>query len=222
MPFDFGSNALITSEDLSRFIWGVDDAATDVSIGLSSQQIFSNELLVKAISGQIKRYVGSEIKRSSYIEIWDNAGSDELIPKERPIKSITSLKYSPNGDFNNNVFSYPTAQLTFDEASIALRYDRFPAGRGLIQVVYDAGYDDVPDDIILAFLLQFQFLYKKVGKGDAMVGLSSISKAVGGGSENQTKDSTIKDSGLISEVVGMLKHYQRFEAPLSIMFARTQ
>jgi hypothetical protein len=49
-----------------------------------------------------------------------------------------------------------------------------------------------------------------------MVGLKMISKM----NEAQSKDDSIGKSGLISEVEGMLKSYQRFECSTSVMFTR--
>lgn len=219
MPFSFGSHALIDSAALSKFIWGVDDASSDLTVGLSSQDIFSVELAVNSISTQIMRHVSSEIKAASYTEVWDGAASDELVPTERPINSVTSIKFASNGDFSSGT-SLPPETIYYDKYSIKLRHVRTPVGRGMVQVVYNAGYSTVPYDIQMASLLQFQWIYKKFRKGDAMVGLKTIAKSVGAGSESQSKDDSLKSMALISEVVGMLESYKRLEAPLSIMFTR--
>lgn len=219
MPFSFGSHALVGSAALSKFIWGVDDAATDVNLALSTQDIFSVELAVNALSRQIMRHVSSEIKAATYTEVWDGAASDELVPTERPINSLTSIKFASDGNFSSGT-SLPAETLFFDKYSIKLRGIRTPVGRGMVQVVYNAGYVDVPDDIQMAALLQFQWLYKKFRQGDAMIGLKSVSKTVGGGSESQTKDDTIKSTALIAEAIGLLETYKRMEAPLSVMFTR--
>lgn len=224
MAFSFASHALIDSATLSKFVWGVNDAADGAASGsglpLTSQQVFSVELMVNAISRQIMRHVSSDIKAATYTEVWDGAGTDEFVPTERPINSVSSLKFAPHGDFStseNLVTAGNGLIVTADEYSIKLRGGmRTPAGRGLVQVVYNAGYSTVPEDIQLATLLQFQWAWKQLGRGDAMVGVQSISK----GPESQTKDAEIRNLGLRSEVVGLLKPYCRLEAPLSIMFTR--
>jgi hypothetical protein len=226
MAFSLGSHALVDSATLSKFIWGVDDASSGLTpTALTTQQVTAIELLVNAISRQICRHISSEIKAGTYTEVWDGAGSDDLVPSEWPINSVTSVKFSANGDFSSAT-ALPTTVIAYDKYSIKLRDVRFPIGRGLVQVVYNAGYSTVPEDIQLACLLQFQWAYKKIGKGDAMIGLQSVSKHVGSGTESQQKDPSISASGgrgnggLISEVVGFLEPYRRFEAPLSIMFSR--
>lgn len=217
MPFSFAAHALVDSSTLSKFVFGSDDGTT----GLTTQQIFAVELSINAISRQIMRHVSSDIKAAAYTETWDGAGSDEIVPAERPINSVTSVKFSGNGDFSasENLVN-ANGVITNDKYSIKFRSLRTPVGRGLIQVIYNAGYTTVPEDIQLAALLQFQWAYKKIGKGDAMVGLKTIAKSVGGGSESQMKDDSLSSSALISEVVGMLRDYRRFEPPSSIMFAR--
>lgn len=219
MPFTFADHALVDSVALSRFIWGVEDAATDTDVALSSQTIYSIELLVNAISTQIIRHVSSNIKEATYQEVWDGAASDELVPRERPISSVTAYKLSANGDFTASNIDYVTAapgMVYTDGQSILLRGLRAPVGRGLVQLTYVAGYAAVPDDIQLAVLLQFQWALRQIGKGDAMVGIKAISKM----QESQTKDDSLGTTGLRSEVIGYLAPYKRFEAPLSIMFTR--
>lgn len=213
MSFTFAAHVLITPEELSEFVFGVDDA----SVGMTTQQVASVNLMVGAISRQIIRHVGSNLKEATYTEVWDGAGSDELVPRERPIVSVSSIKFAANGQFGDSSVSLPAESFFTDGTSIKLRSVRTPSGRGLVQAVYVAGYDTVPEDIKMAHLLQFQWAYKQIGKGDAMVGIKQISKM----QESQTKDDTLAKLGLRSEVVGLLEPYIRFEAPLSIMFTRT-
>lgn len=211
MPFTFASHALVTSEAVSKFI----DGSDDWSASLTSQEKYSVELLVNAISKQIMKHVSSDIKAADYTEVWDGAGSDELVPRERPIISVTSVKFASDGDFDSQS-AIDGDGVTADSYSIRLRWGRTPVGRGLVQVVYRAGFEEVPDDIVLATLLQLQWGLRKMKRGDAFVGMQSASK----NGETQVKDRAITTYGLIAEVVGLLDPYRRFEAPLSIMFSR--
>ncbi len=224
MAFSFAPNALLTAEQVSKFLFGVDDPTTTPPQGsmapISTQQQFNIELVVNALSDQITRYVGYELKEGTFTEVWDAAGSDELVTRQQPITSVSSLKISGNGDFSGGA-TYDTQSYVWDRYSIRLRNSNFPIGRGMIQVIYTAGYSTLPNDIVMAALLQLQYLYRKIGKGDGMVGLSSIAKSVAGGAnESQSKDSNVSAEGLIGEVVGMLKSYRRMEIPNSVMYAR--
>lgn len=211
MAFNFKTHALVDSATLSKFFWGVDDASVD----LSAQDKFSIELAINAISSQIIRHCSSNIKQGTYLETWDGAASDELVPTEMPITAVASVKFAGAGDFAS-AQPLPAEVVTFDRYSIKLRGLRMPQGRGVVQVSYTAGYAEVPDDVVMATLLQFQWTYKQLGKGDSFVGIKSISK----GSESQTKDDVLARQSLRSEVVGILAPYVRLEAPGSIMFTR--
>lgn len=211
MSFNFGDDALVDARTFSRFFFKADDGSS----GLTAQDIAAIELAMGAVCAQIKRHVGSEILEGTYTEVWDGAASDELVPTERPITAVSSIKFAPNGDFSTaNVV--PSEAIFFDKYSIKLRGMRYPFGTGMTQVIYTAGYPTIPKDIQLAVIMQFQWVYKQIGKGDAMVGLKSIAKM----QESQTKDDSLGTMALRSEVVGMLENYRRFEAPLSIKFAR--
>ncbi len=223
MAFEFADHALVESETLSRFIWGVDDATGDLSPALSDAVVANVQFAINAISKQIMRHVSSNIKQANYVEAWDGAASDELVPTEFPITAVSDMRFSQIGEFDGaqNIYALSGNPVCFDKYSIKLRGFRTPAGRNAVRVSYTAGYAEIPEDIQLAVCLQFQWLYAKLGKtGDGMAGISSITKTIGGASEGMTKDSTLKKGGLISEVVGMLEGYMRLEAPLSIMFTR--
>jgi hypothetical protein len=216
MAFSFDSDALLSSEEVSKFVFNVDDATTDLTPALTTQQIFSIQLLVNSISKQFKTHCDCGIVAANYTEVWDGAASDELVPRERPINSVGSIKLAGNGDFDSATV-LPSTVYVSDRYSIKFRGGyQTPRGRGLIQVVYNAGYSTVPQDIVFAALLQFQWAYKQIGKGDAFVGIKQISKM----QESQVKDDSIGVFGLRQEVVGLLKDYRRFEVPQSVMFSR--
>lgn len=220
MAFSFADHALIDSRTLSQFIFGVDDATAGLKDGktLTAQQIAMIALCVNAASQAIIRHVCSNIKAADYCETWDGTCADELIPKEWPVLEIKTggVKFSANGDFTN-ARALPDLLTYTDGHTIMFRNGvETPRGRGLVRITYRAGYEDVPHDIQVACMLQFQWLYKQLGTGNPMLGISSISKM----QEAMSKDTALAKGGLLSEVVGILESYRRFEAPHSMMFTR--
>lgn len=210
--FTLAPHCLVDSATLSKFIYGIDDG----TVGMTSQQIANVQLCVAAASKQILNFIDLDIKAASFVEVWDGADSDELVTKQWPINSITSIKLSSNGVFTNSTPLDSSGYYT-DGNSIMFRDGfRVPRGRGLLQVIYNAGYTTVPEDLQLACLMQTQYLLQQTGKIPPMVGLESVRKM----DESQTKDKNLSEHGLRAEVEAMCKEYQRFEAPLSIMFAR--
>jgi len=216
MALTLSSTNLLTPATISKYIFGVDDITTGGN--LTTQQIAAIELTADAASAQIQRFCGFTFKSGNYTEVWDGAASDELIPREIPITSITSLKFCSNGDFSSidpmdsKLYCIGSGGMVVNLRNQLLT----PRGRGMIELKYAAGYSSIPADLQLAALRQFQYLYKQIGKGDAMVGLKSISKM----NEAQTKDDSLAGSGLTVEVEGMIRTYTRFECSTSVMFTR--
>lgn len=216
MALTLSATNLLTPTIISKFIFGVDD----VTVGsiLTSQEQVALELSADAASAQIQKYCDFTFKEGTYTEVWDGAASDELIPREIPITSITSVKFAANGIFTpesalpTDIFCIGSKGMSINLRNQVLT----PRGRGLIEIIYKAGYAVIPADLQLAALRQLQYLYKQIGKGDAMVGLKVISKM----NESQAKDDSLGKSGLTTEVEGMLKSYQRFECSTSVMFTR--
>lgn len=216
MPLTLSATNLLAEPLLSKFIWGVDDAT--VGGILTPQERVAVELAVNAASAQIQKYCDLTFVSGSYTEVWDGAANDEVIPREWPITAITSVKWAANGVFTPESIIDPSLYVIGSKGmSINFRNGMLtPRGRGLIEIIYTAGYATIPYDLQMAALKQFQYLYKQIGKGDSMLGLSQIAKM----NESQVKDASIGNSGLITEVEGMLKSYHRFECSMSVMFTR--
>lgn len=216
MALALSSTNLLTSAIISKFIFGVDD----VTVGniLTPQEITALELTANASSSQIQKYCDFTFVAGNYTEVWDGAANDEIIPREVPITSITSVKFAANGVFaqadpiDADLYAIGSRGMVINFRNGVLT----PRGRAMVEIKYAAGYSTIPYDIQFATLRQLQYLYKQIGKGDSMVGLKTISKM----NEAQTKDDSLGDSGLVTEVEGMLKSYKRFECSTSVMFAR--
>lgn len=216
MPLDLAAGSLLVEPLVSKFIFGVDDVT--LTPQLSAQQRIAFELACDTASEQVKKFCDFSIVEGTYTEVWDGAAADELIPRETPITSVTSVKFSGSGDFSDSqALPANTVVIGSNGQVINLRGNVLtPRGRGMVEIVYVAGYASVPKMIQLATLRQIQYLYKQLGKGDAMTGLKTITKM----NESQTKDDSLGRTGLLTEVEGMLKSFARFDAPNSIMFTR--
>lgn len=210
MAFTFANHVLVTPELFEAFT-GLDDAS------MSAADKMSTELLVNASSKQILQFTGRLFKQGTFSEVWDGQDSDLILTTEYPVISVTSVKFSFNGDFASQQAIDPQLYgVDPSGSSISFRGNvRTPLERACVQVVYQAGYATIPEDLQLASLLQYKFL-ASLKSGGGMIGLDSIAKM----QESQRKDQSLKRGGLISEVVGMLESYRRIDAPMSVSFAR--
>lgn len=216
MPLALNDNCLVDSLTVSRFVFGVDDITQDPD--MSSQDKYAIALAVNAASAQVQKYCDYQFIQEDYVEVWDSPESDQLLPRELPINSVASIIRALDGNFDGVTPIDPELYYT-DGRIVFFRYGYgMERARGAMQVTYNAGYEEIPQDLQLACMMQFQYLNKQIGKGDSLLGLKSASKM----NENVTMDDAIGKTGLISEVEGMLRPHVRLEVPHSIRFARAQ
>lgn len=222
MPFSFASDVIFTSEQFSRMQFNEDDKSTS----MTTQDKANTEFLVNAANEQVVGFISRKILLGTCTEVFDGQGSDCIMLREFPVRSLVSVKLSTNGEFTtatNLLTGAPYAVTFTEDGELLMRDGHWPRGRQLMQAVYTAGWSfaDVPYDLRMAVLLQYDWLRKVknpgVDGGGKMLGISSRSKQ----GESESKDGSIGVFGMPKEVTGILERYKRMEAPLSIMFART-
>jgi hypothetical protein len=215
MPFSFSSDALVDSATVSNFFYQVPDAVATAEC--PAEEKFFVEFAINAASEQIISFCSRKFKQATYTEVFDGQEADLIIPKHYPITGITSVKFASNHGFSTAT-PIDDAAYNFDEEYIYLTDGVLtPRGRGLVQVIYQAGYATIPYAVQQACIIQAQYLLKFQGKeGNAMLGYNSVGKM----GEQASRDVNIGEHGLVAEVIGMLLPYKRMEAPLSVMFNR--
>lgn len=222
MPFSFSDDALVDSATVCNLFYGVADPFTPISPATdplcSDAEKYYVEFAINSASEQIKSFCSRNFKESTYTEVFDGQNADLIIPKHYPITSIASIKFGSPTTFSSTD-PLQADCYSFDEEYIYLMDGVLtPRGRGLVQVVYTAGYSTIPFAIQQACIIQAQYLLKFQGKeGSAMLGYKSVGKM----GEQATRDDSVSDHGLVTEAKGMLLQYKRMEAPLSVMFNRT-
>lgn len=212
MTLNLGVHSLVTESDVEAFF-----AITVAS--LSSADSNKMSFLLDISSQIICSFTGRAFALASYSEVFDGAATDMLVPREWPVQSIITLKFSSDGNFSNSTDEKANAGISSDKTSVDL-HDGLttPRGRAAVQLEYTAGYSSIPHDLRYAALVQYQYLNRNSGSthGNAMLGLKSISKM----GEGQTKDGNIEKDGLCAEAAGIVEKYRRMEAPRTTMFQR--
>jgi hypothetical protein len=212
VTLNLGTHSLVTEDDVEAYL--------SVTISsLSSADANKMSFLLNIASQQICSFAGRLFALASYSECFDGVSTDMFVPREWPVQSIVSLKFSSDGDFINSTDQKAEAGISADGTSVDL-HDGLttPRGRATCELVYTAGYPSLPYDLRYAALIQYQYLTRNSGStaGSAMLGLKSISKM----GEGQTKDSNIETHGLCGEALGIVEKYRRMEAPRVTMFQR--
>lgn len=134
------------------------------SLGIASGDNTKNNLIIRKINQateMIERYTGRRFKATDYTEYIDASHTDQLVVKQRPINSITSIS-SRDTDQNIDDFETVNAEFYFyDSLSGVIETNFNFSGRwNRYKVVYNAGYTTIPSDIaeacatLAAFLVQ--------------------------------------------------------------------
>jgi hypothetical protein len=212
MTLNLGAFSLVTEDDVEAYL------STVVST-LSSADSNKMSFILNIASQMICSFTNRSFALASYTDVFDGVATDMLVPREWPIKSIVTLKFSADGDFSTSTDEKANSVISTDGTSVDLRDGlTTPRGRATVQLEYTAGYSSIPHDLRYAALVQYQYLTRNSGstQGNAMLGLKSISKM----GEGQTKDTNIEQHGLCGEALGIVEKYRRVEAPRTTMFQR--
>ena len=213
MTLNLGSFSLVGEDDVTAFL------GVDLTV-MSSADANRMSFLLNVSSQQICSFANRCFALASYSQTFDGVSTDCFIPREWPVKTVISLKFSSLGDFSQ---STPEDATTYGVSSDGTSVDLLaglttPRGRATCLLEYVAGYDPIPHDLRYATLIQYQYLNKQAGstQGNPMLGLKTISKM----GEQQTKDVNVEKHGLCAEAIGIVEKYKRMEAPNMTMFQR--
>lgn len=99
--------------------------------------------LITGASLAMQKYVNRTIPLADYDHRQDGNGSNYMVCRNSPVQSITSITVDGA--------AIPAANISFEDSTIYLsgRYV-FTRGRGNVALVYTAGFDDVPPDLVQA------------------------------------------------------------------------
>lgn len=138
-----------------------------MGISGSSEDPFITALLSAAIA-TVDKYLGSIVAAASYTEVRSGECTDYLKTWNRPVNSLTSVTFDANTSspttVANTEFDYEpdSGVIKFKPQSASWRL--FDQGFRNISIVYNAGYSTIPDDIILAYSMVTNSVYKQSGR----------------------------------------------------------
>jgi hypothetical protein len=140
--------------------------------------------VVDAVNVSINSYLGRQLESTEYeSELYDGSGTDALCLKNYPIVEVTTIKV-----FEVEVLERTDTQDSWgwyirDPESGIVFYDPcWPRVRGCITVSYEAGYEDIPADILLGTLEMAAYYRNTISKraGVTSQNLGSFSQTFAG------------------------------------------
>ncbi|MEM4166600.1 MAG: hypothetical protein QW255_04570 [Candidatus Bilamarchaeaceae archaeon] len=193
---DFGGNPLITPEFFASVM------KIDVNT-LTDEDAAEISFRVKSIQNIIRSYCGINFTQANYTEAYDSIGSNIIVTSEYPINSVTSLKFNGIQQDINNVIIHSSKRF------LALKI-RPPRGNAVIEITYNAGFTQIPEEIIMALIEFYRFKLQ-----DFPLGIRSLSKM----QESITYDDSVLEYGIPATIRSIFDKYKRLDAPQSIYFA---
>lgn len=133
------SNALTTLADVKE------------SLGISSGDVSKDNLIIRKInqaSLQIANYCDRVFAVADYTEEINGTYTDEIVLKQRPVNSITSLEFRGSAVNTDNWIATNSSYYFYDANSGILRLLFNAKGRwNRWRVTYNAGYTTTPADL---------------------------------------------------------------------------
>jgi len=175
--------ALITLDEVKEFL-RITDPQDDVLL----------QSLIDGTEAQVKKYVNNAIEKETSITEYFNIDRKQrrIYTKYFPISNVKVYE-------NNTLLTENTDYVVdYNSGLITRIHAYFAYGYQIVKVVYDAGYDTIPDDIKLAVKIQVAFYYQRKDQ----IGIAGQSLE---GSINITEK-----YGLLDTVKEMLDKYKGF------------
>lgn len=187
--------ALITTANLKTFL-GISGSSEDTIL----------DSIVNAASKMIQSFCGKALVQATYTEYYDGSGVEELILKNYPIASVTSLNIDGSRTFGSSTDINVADNVIIDANSgiITLwhNYSVFPKGLRNVKVVYVAGYatNAIPYDLQQACKQTAMMIYKRQYQ-DQKVGIAS--ETIG------DKTTTYELADIPKTAQAIIKRYQK-------------
>lgn len=120
------------------------------------------ENLIGRVSEVIERYCDREFAAQDITEIFDGTGTKEYALQQFPVNSIDSFYYR-SGNFSDDSWAeISDSYYTYKEHSGLMYYSgKFDEGVGNFKVIYNAGYETIPNDIDQAAIQLISHYYNK-------------------------------------------------------------
>jgi len=122
-------------------------------LNINAEDTSKDTFLQKCINESVKdieSYCNRSLTAGEYTEYINGNGKNEIFLNAHPVFSISSIKYLYNNSFVDLLNSPDTIEdsaIVISNSLILLKYYTFPKGRKNIEVVFDGGFTDAPDDL---------------------------------------------------------------------------
>jgi uncharacterized phiE125 gp8 family phage protein len=135
-----------------------DDLKAMLNIQHAQDDALLDRLLASA-SEYFERQAGRVILAADYTDVQDGTGATSIVPVEYPVVSVTSLTI--NGETITESVSYDEDGWFLRGDVVRLRGYTATEGTGNVELVYRAGYETTPPDVVQAVLEIAALMYRE-------------------------------------------------------------
>lgn len=144
-----GPFALTTRDDVKEYL----------SITNATEDAFLDRL-IDAATAKIENFTTRKLAKRSYTHEFNGTGTQHLPLREFPIVTVAEVNIDARRLFNSGTVIQATFIVTSPEEGIisfgsatgaaTISTSIFPRGTKVIRVIYEAGFDPIPDDLAFA------------------------------------------------------------------------
>lgn len=140
--------AFITVDDVKQWL--------DIDMGDPSKDAMIQQM-IDATTDMIERYLNRKVEKATFTETHNGDDKLTIFIRNPPIISITSV--TVNGVAIPAASSFTANGYRFDQRQVVLNGYVFHKGFANCTVVYEGGFDPIPDEIIMASKIAVQAAY---------------------------------------------------------------
>jgi hypothetical protein len=109
--------------------------------------------LIAVATSACSVYLQRDLGVSTFTEFFDGS-SQAMVLSHQPVAEVTGVYID-----SARLYATPTTDYRIDlDTGVLVLYERVPEGRDVVKVVYDAGFESVPESILYAVAMTVQHL----------------------------------------------------------------
>lgn len=170
------------------------------------------DALLASETAEVQSYCGTLFFSASYTHDMDGSGTDQMILRERPVASVTSLYVSLDAPrvYDATTLVASSLYVLDQQAPIIKRIDGgfFPEGPRTVRAIYAAGYATIPSDLERAVI---ECISVKLAKGKSS-GYHVLSENRGDGNVSFVPDGVMRHDWPLSA----LAVFNRYRVMVSV------
>ena len=144
--------------DTDNALTTLDDVKTWCGVNTTEYDTLLTDY-INAVSWQFNTYTNRKLKARDITAQYDGDGSNTMVLPEYPVNSITSIHIDTDREFTSD--TEVTDYVFHENGLVTLDSNYFNTTVKANKIVYNAGYDTIPYDLVMACKDQVKWLFRR-------------------------------------------------------------